>query len=105
MKNTWYVYIVQCSDKTLYTGCTNNVAKRILLHNQGLGAKYTKFRRPVRLKYTEKKPNYSAALKREAEIKSLSRKSKLQLIKVWRDAERRKKAPHLGRSASQGVAA
>ena len=62
-------------------------------HNLGQGAKYTKFRRPVTLKYFEKSASYSAALSREAEIKRLDRKNKLQLIKVWRDAERRKETP------------
>jgi putative endonuclease len=76
-----YVYIVECSDKTLYTGYTNNVAKRIQEHNTArTGAKYTRSRRPVRLVYAETCSTLPEALKREAEIKRFSRKEKLLLI-------------------------
>jgi putative endonuclease len=75
-----YVYIVECSDKTLYTGWTNNVEKRIREHNSGRnGARYTRGRRPVKLVYTETCAGLSDALKREAEIKKLSRRGKLAL--------------------------
>jgi len=73
-------YIVQCSDGSLYTGYTNNVAKRVKKHNAGIGARYTKTRRPVCLVYTETFKTKSRAMKREAAIKKLSRKKKLVLI-------------------------
>ncbi len=77
---SWVVYILECKDKTLYTGITNNLEKRISQHEQGMGAKYTKGRAPFILKYTELCVNRSAASKREVKIKSLSRKEKLSII-------------------------
>lgn len=79
--NRYYVYIVECSDKTLYTGWTNNIGKRIQEHNTGkCGAKYTRTRRPIKLVYKEIYSTLSDALKREAQIKKLSREKKLRLI-------------------------
>lgn len=75
-----YVYILECSDKTLYTGWTNDINKRIERHNSGKGAKYTRGRLPVKLVYFELLDNKSLALKREIEIKKLSKKDKLLLI-------------------------
>ena len=76
------VYIVRCKDKTLYTGYTNNLEKRIHDHNfSKIGAKYTRARRPVRLVYSENYRTLSKALKREIAIKKLSRIEKLLLIK------------------------
>ena len=75
-----YVYIVKCSDGTLYTGYTNNLNRRIKEHNEGEGAKYTKGRRPVNLVYSEKFKTKSKALKREYRIKQLSRKKKFALF-------------------------
>jgi putative endonuclease len=76
-----YVYILQCSDKSLYTGCTNDLEKRIIEHNSSKkGAKYTKARRPVILKYSEKFKTLAAGRKREAEIKRLKREEKLGLF-------------------------
>lgn len=75
-----YTYIVKCSDGSLYTGWTNNLEKRIKDHNAGRGAKYTKARRPVVLVYKEKFPTKQEAMKREWEIKRLSRKEKLSMI-------------------------
>jgi putative endonuclease len=78
-----YVYILECSDKTLYTGITNNIEKRIHEHNNTrTGARYTRSRRPVRLVYAETCSTLSMALKREAEIKKLSRVQKLRLISI-----------------------
>ncbi len=78
----YYVYIVECSDRTLYTGLTNNIEKRIKEHNNGKnGAKYTRGRRPVKLIYEERCVNLSDALKREVTIKKFSRKQKLSLVK------------------------
>ena len=75
-----YTYIVKCSDGSLYTGWTNNLEKRIKDHNAGRGAKYTKERRPVVLVYKEEFPTKQEAMKREWEIKRLSRKEKLSMI-------------------------
>ena len=75
-----YVYIAVCADGTLYTGWTTDPEKRIRTHNAGKGAKYTRSRRPVKLVYLEKFENKSDALRREYEIKRLSRVQKLLLI-------------------------
>lgn len=80
---SYFVYIVGCSDGTLYTGITNDLEKRLRAHNTlKAGAKYTKSRRPVTLAYHEKCASRSEALKREAEIKKLSRQEKISLFKV-----------------------
>lgn len=78
----WVVYIIKCQDGTLYTGITIDLNRRINEHENGKGAKYTKGRNPLRLVYTESNHSKSTALKREAQIKSLSRSAKLQLIKT-----------------------
>jgi len=78
----YFVYILECFDKSLYVGSTNNLEKRLRAHNElKSGAHYTKTRRPVVLKYSEKFKTSRAALRREAEIKSWNRKKKLKLIK------------------------
>lgn len=80
----YYVYILQCADKTLYTGITNDLEKRVLAHNTlKIGAKYTKARRPVTLVHSEKLETKSESLKREAVIKKMTRKEKLDLIGVF----------------------
>lgn len=76
----WFVYILRCADGTLYTGMTDDVTRRVEVHNSGKGAKYTRGRTPVEAVYTEECESYSAALKREYAIKHLSRQEKLQLI-------------------------
>lgn len=76
----WFVYIVRCGDGSLYTGIAVDVEARIKAHNSGLGAKYTKPRRPVVLLYQEMLANQSEATKREYVIKKLSRRQKLRLI-------------------------
>lgn len=75
-----YVYIVECTDRTLYTGWTTNVERRLKAHNAGRGAKYTRERGPVRLVYLEEVPDRQAALKRELKIKRMRRTQKLKLI-------------------------
>lgn len=75
-----YVYILRCSDGSYYTGWTNDLSKRLLSHNSGKGAKYTKSRLPVELIYFEKCADKSAALKREHAIKQLTHKEKEKLI-------------------------
>ncbi|MEA3370344.1 MAG: GIY-YIG nuclease family protein [Campylobacterota bacterium] len=78
---SYFVYILECSDKTLYTGIATDVERRLDEHNNSQkGAKYTKVRRPVELVYSEESENRSSASKREHEIKKLSRKQKLELI-------------------------
>lgn len=75
-----YVYIVECSDGTFYTGWTNDLEKRISAHSKGIGAKYTRGRGPVKLIYHEIFENKNDAMKREYEIKKLTKKAKLSLI-------------------------
>lgn len=75
-----FVYIVRCSDNSLYTGYTNNIEARINKHNAGKGANYTKIRRPVVLVYQEMYETKSEALRREYEIKTFTRQRKLKLI-------------------------
>ena len=76
----WFVYILRCADDSLYTGITNNLARRTEQHNAGTASRYTRGRLPVVLVYQEKQPNRSMALKRELAIKALSRKAKAALI-------------------------
>ena len=74
------VYIIRCSDESLYTGWTNNLEGRIEAHNKGLGAKYTRGRRPVALAYVEYFADKSEAMKREAAIKKLTPAEKKKLL-------------------------
>lgn len=79
-KPQWYVYMLECADRSLYTGVTTDLERRIDEHNNGAaGAKYTRARRPVRLVYSETAAGRSEACQREAEIKNLSRAEKLLL--------------------------
>lgn len=75
-----YTYILKCSDGTLYTGWTNDLTKRLKAHNDGRGARYTKTRRPVALAYYESFSSKEEAMRREYEIKHLTRKEKEKLI-------------------------
>lgn len=78
---SYFVYILECNDGTLYTGITKDISKRLDEHNtKEKGAKYTKARRPVKLLYEEPSENRSSASKREYEIKKFSRLKKLELI-------------------------
>ena len=76
----YWVYILRCADGTLYTGSTDDVDRRAAAHNSGRGAKYTRGRGPVAVVYREECPDKSAALKREAAIKRLTRPQKLALL-------------------------
>ena len=77
----FFVYLLRCSDNTLYCGWTTDLKRRLAAHNSGKrGAKYTRTRRPVELVYFEELENKSSAMKREYEIKQLSRAEKLRLI-------------------------
>ncbi len=80
-EENYYIYILSCSDSTLYTGLTNNIPVRLEKHAAGEGAKYTRGRRPVSLVYYEFVGSKSAALQRERRIKKMSRAAKLELIK------------------------
>lgn len=75
----WYVYLLECSDKSIYTGITNNLERRIEQHNKGTGAKYTRGRGPVALIKSFEFATKSEALKEEYRIKQLSREEKLKL--------------------------
>ncbi len=77
---TWWIYVVRCVDGTLYTGVARDCEARIDAHNAGLGAKYTRNRRPVTLVYAEAADSRSAAQQREWAIKRLNRRQKLALI-------------------------
>lgn len=77
----WTVYILECADNSLYTGITIDMENRLARHAKGTGAKYTRGRAPYEVIYTEMHSTKGSALKREAEIKSLSRNEKLNLIK------------------------
>ncbi len=79
---SYFTYILLCSDDTLYTGYTTDLEKRLETHNMGKWAKYTRGRLPVKLIYTESFLIESEARKREYAIKQLSRKEKLELIKI-----------------------
>ncbi len=78
--SAYYCYIVRCSDDTLYTGITNNLERRIAVHNKGKGGAYTASRCPVELVYSEYIGSKGDALRRELQIKSLPRAQKLALI-------------------------
>ena len=79
----YFIYILECSDKTLYTGITTNLDRRIKEHKDSkLGAKYTKTRRPVKLVYSKTFKNRSDASKEEARIKKLSRQQKFDIFKL-----------------------
>jgi len=77
----YFTYILECADNSFYTGSTNNLKNRILKHNQGKGAHYTKIRRPVKLIYYETYNSLRAARQREAQIKGWTRMKKQNLIK------------------------
>ncbi len=76
----YYVYILRCSDGSLYTGITTDLDKRFARHKDGTASRYTRAKGTVRFVYTEKRPDRSSASKREAEIKGWTRAEKLNLI-------------------------
>ncbi|HEY4520905.1 MAG TPA: GIY-YIG nuclease family protein [Candidatus Paceibacterota bacterium] len=80
----YYVYILQCADKSLYTGITNDLENRLKKHKEGSASLYTRAKRAVKILYTEQHQSRSAASKREAEIKRWSRQKKLKLIRFGR---------------------
>lgn len=80
MDKTWFVYILECGDGSLYTGITDDVQRRLRSHETGKGAKYTRGRGPLKLRYQEECESYSHALRREYQIKRLTRHEKLKLV-------------------------
>ena len=80
MEKEWTVYILECADGTLYTGITDDLARRLRAHETGKGAKYTRGRGPLILRYREAHPDKGSALKREYELKRLRREEKLAII-------------------------
>ena len=77
---TWQVYVLRCKGGSLYTGITNNIERRLELHNKGKGAKYTRGRRPVTLLATSRRMAKSDALKLEARVKKAKRDEKVKLV-------------------------
>ena len=82
MDKQWVVYILKCKDGSLYTGITDRLEHRLAAHRAGKGAKYTKGRGPLTLRYLEDCTDRSAALKREFQIKNLSKTEKWELCKT-----------------------
>lgn len=76
----WLVYIVRCSDRSLYTGVTTDADKRVAKHNRGQGSRYTRARLPVELVYLEPAPDRGAALRRETEIKRMPSAAKQRMV-------------------------
>ena len=79
----WYVYVLLCSDDTLYTGASNDVEKRFLDHKNGKGGRYTRSHKVIKIVYSEKLASKSEALKREAEIKNWKREKKIKNLKLF----------------------
>jgi len=82
MAEPCYVYIIECGDGTFYTGQTNDVERRLKEHRNGTGARYTRGRKPLTLRYVEKCEDRSAAMSREYEIKQMSRRQKEDLVSL-----------------------
>lgn len=80
MEKTWHVYILECGDGSLYTGITDDIQRRFKAHSDGKGAKYTRGRGPLKLRYQEECGTHSDALKREIAIKRMTRQQKIDLV-------------------------
>lgn len=83
MGNSHFVYILQCKDKTLYTGYTTDVRERLNKHRSGKGAKYTRGRGPFKVRYVEELSTKEQAMSKEYAIKKLTKDQKLELIKLY----------------------
>jgi putative endonuclease len=79
----WYVYLLLCSDSSLYTGATNDIKKRFSTHKAGKGGHYTRSHKPIKIVHQEEFNTQSEALKREAEIKSWPRDKKIKDLKLY----------------------
>jgi putative endonuclease len=84
----FYVYIVQCLNGAYYTGSTNNLEKRIELHNKGNGAKYLKGKSPVKLAYVKEYKYYKNAIHAERNIKKLTREQKEGLVRIYAESKK-----------------
>jgi putative endonuclease len=80
----YFVYLIECGDKSLYTGITNDLGRRFDQHKKGNGGYYTSSKRAIRIVYTEEHPDRSSALRREAQIKGWTRQKKLNLVRSGR---------------------
>jgi putative endonuclease len=78
----WFVYIIECEDKSLYTGCTNDLQRRFKQHSTGVGGRYTASHKPVKILFSEERVTRSEALKRELQIKGWSHNKKLKFIQI-----------------------
>jgi predicted GIY-YIG superfamily endonuclease len=85
MEKVWKLYILRCGDGSLYTGITVDVEARFAQHCHGTGAKYTRGRGPLELVYQEECGDHSQALKREYQVKSLSKPEKMAMIQSWKE--------------------
>ena len=83
MNREWFVYMVECCDGSIYTGISVDVLRRVKAHNSGRGARYTRSRRPVTIRYISEPMAHGDALRREMQIKKLSRNRKLAMIKEY----------------------
>lgn len=86
MEKQWVLYMLECKDGSLYTGITDDLDRRLAAHRAGKGAKYTKGRGPLVLRYTEICEGRSQALRRELAVKALSRKEKLELCATFKES-------------------
>ena len=84
--DSWFVYVLRCADGSLYAGITKDMSRRCQQHNAGSASRYTRSRRPVELVYQQARPSQSSALKREAEIKAMTRRKKLAIIRMRKKA-------------------
>lgn len=87
MEKQWVVYILECGDGSLYTGITDNFPRRFKAHESGKGAKYTRGRGPLTLRYMETCADHGEALRREYQIKALPRGEKQKLCEGWKNDE------------------
>jgi putative endonuclease len=87
LQDNWFVYIVECSDGSLYTGSTKDVERRVKEHSAGKGARYTRARRPVTLILSFQAEDKSTAFKEEYRIKQMSRQKKLEFIETFQHAQ------------------
>ena len=83
IKKAWVVYVLRCNDDTLYTGITNNFEKRLVVHNRGMGAKYTRSRRPVALSAVSDPMSRTDAMRLELKIKKVAKGKKVATLKMY----------------------
>ncbi len=88
IKEAWFLYMLRCSDDTIYTGITKDIERRLTMHNNGKASRYTRIRRPVVLQYQEKCKSRTQALIRECAAKALPREKKEELIKRFKKIPR-----------------